>query len=195
MPSASALLLVSLALQSQAPLPKIAAPPSPATTDLRCGAYCLYLSLGALDRKPSSFAELEKRLGQPTSLGYSMGQLGDAARSFGVSVLAVETSIENLEARPGRFACVALVERQGHFVCIYDIDESHVYLMDPPDRSSVSREVFSKIWKGKALLLSDRPITPMVPGRFPMKFAWIALVPIVAAGLWVQSRSRRRRKG
>ncbi len=165
---------------------------SPSDVDLRCGAYCLYVALGALDLKPSSFADLEQRLGQPSALGYSMQQLDESARSFSAYTLGVETSLDNLERRSGRFACIALLEGRGHYVCILDLDAKNVYLIDPPNQQTVSRDAFAALWNGKAILLSDRPIDPRIPERFP----WLAVMAgfaTLAAGvvLWVFFKKRR----
>ena len=81
--------------------PKTApAPP----VDLRCGAYCLYVSLKALDLPVEDFAALEAKLGQPSRAGYSMLQLAEAARSYGAYVEGVETNLDALSRRRGRFA-------------------------------------------------------------------------------------------
>lgn len=159
--------------------------------DLRCGAYCLMASLGALDLNPPSFEDLEKQLGQPTNMGYSLQQLAEAAKTFHASTLGVQTTLDQLERRSGRFACIAFLEESNHFICIYDIDEKNVYVVDPPDTRAVSREAFSKMWQGKALLISDRPISPTLPYQFPHKIiigTSLLLVLFIFLTLYFKSR-------
>lgn len=187
----TAVFLAALAV-GQGPSVAAAREVTPSGVDLRCGAYCLYAALGSLDLAPSSFEELEARLGQPTSLGYSLQQLEAAAKDLGAFTLGVETSLGNLLRRPGRFACIALLERSGHFVCVYDADEDHVYLIDPPESRKSARDAFSAVWSGKALLLSDRPIDLALPYRFPWRIAFWG--SIVAAALLGGAEYLRRRR-
>ena len=129
--------------------------------DLYCGAYCLYVSLRALDVPVANLEELEKRLGKPTSMGFSMAAMEQAARSYGIHTSAVTTNLSNLAEREGRLACIALLERQSHFVCISDISDKMVTVIDPPGSSKLSRQSFELIWDGKALLLSNKEIIPL----------------------------------
>jgi ABC-type bacteriocin/lantibiotic exporter with double-glycine peptidase domain len=135
----------------------------------------VYVALKALDLPVGEFKDLESKLAQPSQMGFSMQQLAEAASSFGAHTLGVETSLDHLERRPGRFVCVALLEKKGHYVCIYDVDESSVFLVDPPDRRTVSRDAFAKLWSGKALLISDRPLETSLPRLFPARAVFAAL--------------------
>src|SRR5690606_7464680 len=72
-----------------------------------CGAYCLYAALLALDVDVESLDIVEQRMGPPPASGYSLGQLAQAAASFGVESLGVETTYDRLLARAGRFTCIA----------------------------------------------------------------------------------------
>jgi len=147
------LILLSICTSARAEEPK--------DIDLRCGAYCLYTALKALDLPVPEYDDLEAKLGQPSQLGYSLDQLDSAARQYHAHTLPVETSLDNLEARNGRFACIALLERSKHFVCVYDIDDSNVYIIDPPGHDKMSRSAFAALWQGKALLLSDKAMSPL----------------------------------
>ena len=100
--------------------------------DLRCGGYCLYAGLSALDVPLGDYAALEKSLGEPSTLGYSMEQLARAARSRGAFALGVETNLDNLASRPGRFAGIALLDDAKHYACIYDVNDKSVFIVDPP---------------------------------------------------------------
>jgi hypothetical protein len=129
--------------------------------DLNCGAYCLYAALRALETPVGDYKTFEKRLGQPTRSGYSLQQLADGADIYGVSSLGVTTTLANLARRKGKFACIALIN-DNHYVCIYDIDATHVYIVDPPKSYASSKEAFEALWKGKALLFATYPIAPEV---------------------------------
>jgi hypothetical protein len=163
-------------------------PAAPAGTNLRCGEYCLFLALRSLDFPLTSVVELETHLGQPTLRGYSLQQLSDTARSLGAHTLGVQTSLEQLERRTGRFACIAFLEQSNHFVCIYDIDDKTVYIADPPGRRIVSREAFARLWNGKSLLIADRPIDPNVPAGSPPWWAISLIVLAIACLVAVTAR-------
>jgi len=168
-------------------------------TNLRCGGHCLYVALKSLGFEVRDYAALEAKLGQPGRLGYSMDELAKAAQGYGASVEGVETTVEGLEGRPGRFACIALLDR-GHFVNVYDVEGDEVHLADPPGLRTVSRASFGAIWGGKALLLSDRPIVAedtLAARR--VRRAWLAygcagllFSTAVVAGVRYARRSTRR---
>src|SRR5690606_30678821 len=115
--------------------------------DPLCGAYCIYLALGALDAPVPPFAEFQKQLGEPPSAGFSLGELAEVAEGLGMQTLGVQTTCENLERRPGRFACIAYLAR-GHFVLLSDVDAGAVTLVDPPKTSTVAPEVLQTQWDG-----------------------------------------------
>jgi ABC-type bacteriocin/lantibiotic exporter with double-glycine peptidase domain len=138
--------------------------PGPADqTNLRCGAYCLYVGLGALDVSTGLFDEFESALGQPGKHGYSMEDLAAAAQRAGAHTQGVETSLENLSYRKGRFACIAPLER-AHFVNVYDVDldARRVYIIDPPNKREMDADAFNAVWSKKALLISNQPLEPEV---------------------------------
>jgi ABC-type bacteriocin/lantibiotic exporter with double-glycine peptidase domain len=125
--------------------------------DLRCGSYCLYVSLKALDFPLASLSELESKLGQPSAAGYSMGQLAEAAQSCGAETLGVETNFDNLRRRPGPFACIALVDEH-HFVNIAGIDDTYAHIIDPPRDYNLPLDTLRSQWDGKALLIAKEPL-------------------------------------
>ncbi len=145
------------AVLAQAPAPKPAAGPDPL-----CGAYCLYVALKSLDLPVGGFSDVEARLGPPSRMGYSMEDLAKGARGFGASTVGVETTLESLEHRPGRFACIALLER-GHFVNVYDVRDGKVFLIDAPGSREAAADAFRTVWGGRALLLSAQPIEASYP--------------------------------
>lgn len=161
--------------------------------DMRCGEYCLAAALGALEIATPSNEEIEKRLGQPTQLGYSMEQLSRVAKSYGAHTLGVVTSLDELQRRSERFVCIALIENRSHYVCIFDVDKHNVYIVDPPVHRLAARDAFSKLWGGKALLISAGEINPQPPNYGS---AWIlivaigvVLVALLAGKKWLWRRS------
>jgi ABC-type bacteriocin/lantibiotic exporter with double-glycine peptidase domain len=146
--------------------------------DVRCGSYCLYVALKAFDCPVESFAELDGKLGEPSLAGYSLGQLDEAARVYGAHTLGVETTIENLQRRPGRFACLTLVG-DAHFVLMADVRDEKVSIIDPPESSSIPLDTFRSRWSGTALLISDRPL--LREEDLPQPFPWVTLLAVAAA--------------
>ncbi|MGC8644498.1 MAG: cysteine peptidase family C39 domain-containing protein [Isosphaeraceae bacterium] len=143
--------------------------------ELRCGAYCLYAALGSLGVEVGGVREIETRMGQPTPIGYSMEQLAEAASSFGVFTLGVETSLDDLERRQRPFACIASVGGD-HYVCVYDVSKTDVFVVDPPHDRVMDRGAFVALWDGRALLLSNRPMSPLPSRR------WVAWLVVALGG-------------
>ncbi len=162
--------------------------------DLRCGEYCLAVALNALDIASPGVAELEGKLGQPGSLGFSMKQLADVAEQYGAYTLGVDTSLEQLERRRGRFACIALDPERGHFFCIADVTPRSVHIIDPPNQTEATREAFARLWKGRALLISNRPIDPSVPGWLPRWAVILGWSLVAAFVILVGARFAARRR-
>lgn len=156
--------------------------------DLRCGAYCLYIALAGLERWNGAFAELEKELGQPTLLGYSMGQLQSFADNHSTHTLAVETNIAQLRGRPRPFACIALLN-DNHFVLVYEIDERQVYIIDPPRQYELPLDSFRANWTGKVLLLSTVPMTAQTD-RTTLYWTTIGVALVAVGGFAVWRRLR-----
>ena len=159
--------------------------------DLRCGGYCLYAGLSALDVPLGDYAALEKSLGEPSTLGYSMEQLARAARSRGAFALGVETNLDNLASRPGRFAGIALLDDAKHYACIYDVDDKSVFIVDPPLRREIARDAFSLAWRGNALILSAKDIVPVSPRRSNMPWLGAIATACLLLAIGVRVRSLR----
>ncbi len=130
----------------------IGAPPDP-----RCGANCVYVAMKALADRPSTYADVEKALGQPGPRGYSIGQLAEYANSLGLETLGVNTTLERLKRRRRPFACIGLID-ETHFVLISDVDDSQVHVVDPPNSYAVAHDTFNRSWDGECLLLSTLPL-------------------------------------
>lgn len=131
--------------------------PTPeAKADPRCGSKCLYLALKLLDH-PVEFTELERLLGEPSGAGYTLAQLEDAARQLGAETLGVQTTLDNLARRPGRFACLALIDG-GHYVLFQSVSDGTVSVVDPPRTFELPRATMQARWQGTALLLANRPL-------------------------------------
>lgn len=161
--------------------------------DMRCGSYCLYVALKAFEYPVESFDNLESKLGQPSAAGYSLGQLQQAAQSFGARTLAVETSIENLKRRPGRFACLTLID-QAHFVLLADLKDDKAWIVDPPNAHWIPLDTFRSRWSRKALLISNRPLVAEedLPGPFPWKLAiaCVCLVVLIVTTVAVRRKAK-----
>lgn len=161
------------------------------TIDLRCGAYCLYVSLKSLGLGPSTYDELEKRLGQPGVAGYSMAQLEAGAKVWGAQCAPVRISLDQLQAQDRPFCCIALIQPH-HYVCISDVEGDQVEVVDPPRSSTVGRHGFELVWDGTALLLAGKPITlRSTSSRGPIVAAVCAIS--LATILVVRLRSQVRR--
>lgn len=145
------ILLASLAL--------LATDVSPPDTNVQCGAYCLYCSLKALDFPVKSLADVQSRLGPETPSGYSLGKLDEVARSYGAHTLGVQTTVEHLEARDGRFACIAYVNDK-HFLLIADVANGRASVVDPPREYVLPVQTLAARWDGTALLISPSPLEP-----------------------------------
>jgi hypothetical protein len=150
--------------------------------DVRCGSYCLLVALDALGKGPGDLDELERVLGPASLAGYSMLQLGQAAEHYGLKTISVETSMENLLARPERFACITLINKN-HYVLVYDITESSVFIADPPRKYRINPDLFASIWSRKALLVGPAPFRSeesIARWRFVRR---LGLTVIIGAGL------------
>lgn len=130
---------------------------TPDPPDLRCGVNCLYVSLKALGVEGVTFEDVHKRLGAPSPLGYSLGQLSEAAKSYGLETLGVKTSVNNLRLREPPFACIALI-RETHFVNFAEVDEHQVQITDAPREYALPLETLPTIWKGEALLIARQSL-------------------------------------
>lgn len=145
-------------------------------SDVRCGSYCLYVALNAMDLEPGTFESFEQRIGPPGPQGYSVQQLQLAAEEAGAQTLAAETTLENLiyRDRDEDFACVTMVN-ENHFVLLYEVNADGVSVIDPPSEYQSSLSTFEKVWNGRVLLLS------VVPLRAEESVAWSRSVEII---LW-----------
>lgn len=142
------------------------------SSDVRCGAFCLYVSLKALGIKVPAFDKFEQELGPPASDGYSMGALAAEAEKYGAKTLGVKTTLENLRKRSdSRFACIAHVSGS-HFINVVDVTEEYVHVIDPPSPAGVmAPDAFRSIWDGNCLLIANGPLVAEedLPKDFPWK--------------------------
>jgi len=168
-------------------------------SDVRCGSYCLFVALRALDLGPAEFEELEASIGPPPTDGYSMLELQQESEKHGASTLAVQTTFENLRKRATqeRFHCIAYLDTNKHFVLLqdYDTEDSSVAVIDPPRSYTMPAGTLETLWSGDALLLSDSELTPEedLPSGFGV-IVGVALA-VTGAGLVVGlvTVARRRR--
>jgi hypothetical protein len=151
---------------------------------LSCGSYCLYIAMKSLDLPVANYQTVEAKIGQPGSFGYSMDQLAVTARSFGAHVEGVEISLDALQRIPGRFSCIALLDK-GHFVNIAEIADGRVFVIDAPNSRSVAADAFRVIWGGKALLISDRPLEIASKGMFSGGRLIVTIIAVVVTVILV----------
>ena len=162
-------------------------------SDERCGSYCLYVGLKALDVPVGSLSELEDKLGSPVPGGYSLGQLAEAAESYGLQTLGVQTSTENLRLRERPFICIAHVDDQ-HFVLLADMDDRHAWVLDPPAQYTLPLDTLRTRWDGNALLIARNPL--LREEDLPRPFPWAPVLIFAGAALilalgWLFVRRRR----
>jgi hypothetical protein len=125
-----------------------------------------------------------------------MEDLSAAAQRAGAYAAGVETTLENLSYRNGRFACIAHLQ-QGHFVNLYDFerDKRRVWIIDPPHKRELQADAFRAIWTKKVLLISRFPLEPEESIRPPANLApRAAIVALGVATLCVAIASLRSRR-
>ena len=147
-------------------------------THLNCGSYCLYTCLIGLDLYQGGYEELERELGPPGALGYSIARLQEVAESHGAHTLALETDLDRLPGHRRPFACIALLDGN-HFVAVADVTERGVAVVDPPRSYTLPPPTFASRWDGRALLLAPEPVELLTP------FPWLVVVGSVLALLAV----------
>lgn len=179
----TALLLTLMLGTGEQPLPE---------TDVQCGAYCLYCSLKSLDLPVESLAEVQSRLGPPTPEGYALGKLEEVARAYGANTLGVQTTLDHLRARDERYACIAHVDGR-HFVCIADVRDDGVQVVDPPREYVLPPSILAARWDGTALLLSRTDLTPENLVLSRSKWWWFAGGAAILAALALALLARRHR--
>jgi len=172
---------------------------TPSPSDLSAGGYSLYIALQALELAPDTYEAFEKDLGPPGESGYSMVQLSDHARRFGARTLSVQTSVENLRARPEPFTCITSIDPH-HYVLLYDLNDQHAYIIDHPRQYKAGVDAFRNIWAGDALLIanghlrSEESVTSLRRLRaliIPTLAGAFVLIVILAAVLYLR-RGRNR---
>lgn len=162
--------------------------------DLKCGAYCLYISLRGLDVDGVTFEDVQRKLGEPGRTGYSLGQLAEVAKTYGIQTSGVQTSAANLRLREPPFACIALI-RDTHFVNFSEVDNEYVHIIDAPNEYTLPLATLPAVWKGEALLLARGPLLTEEELGKPARLrrcAIIALSCLLASVLgWRILRQRR----
>lgn len=161
-----------------------------AVSDLRCGGYCLYVGLNALDFNVGTYSQFEERLGQPSPVGYSLETLAEVARSFGAHAQGFETTLDRLSQRKGTFVTIALVD-DNHFVNIYDIKNGIIYVSDPPTTKEIPLNSFESIWNSKVLIIAKEPIQ-IDGGSYGRMALFSTLTLTVLASLIIIFRGRKK---
>ncbi|RLT12971.1 MAG: DUF1573 domain-containing protein [Planctomycetota bacterium] len=169
--------------------------------NIRCGIYCLTTATSALGNRDVTIEKIESILSEPSEKGYSLLQLGNAARELGFETITVRSSFENLLYRRRsigeKFACVASFG-QDHFVLVYGIEGNSVLIADPPRTYKLDRPVFEKEWAGNCLLIGTAPlaseenITSMIASRIMFKRIGLAFASILLVAVAILFFVRRR---
>ena len=177
--------LMVCAFSADAALPSTAV----VSKEPRCGSNCLYVAMRMLNGKVDKLSQLESSLGEPSPSGYTLSQLSDTARQFGLETLGVETTFDNLCRRSERFACIAHIDG-GHFVIFQDVSGGKVSVIDPPRMYDVPLDTMRTRWKGTALLLANRPLTREENLKSPLRWPVIVLcsVLVIAVGWWFRRK-------
>lgn len=163
-----------------------------AEPDVYCGSRCLFMALHALEIPVPSYEALEEALGAPQTGGYSMQDLASAAERFGARTLAVQTTLDRLTRRPGRFACIAHV-KDNHFVLLTDVRDGVVTMVDGLEKRSLAAIACNEIWSGKALLISRQELLPEEDLPQPRSWWTYGLVGgcvLACGGVWIGWRRR-----
>lgn len=126
-------------------------------SDEMCGNYALFVALNSLDANLPQLEDLDETLGQPPRGGHSLANLAEAAQKHGFQTLGVQTTLENLSVRPGRFACIVHLNYE-HFALIRSVDSLGVHVIDPPDSHLVAVNLWKAVWSGDSLLISKDPL-------------------------------------
>ena len=151
------LLLAILLVGGCGPLvPAAATEPRP---DVRCGAYCLFVGLKALDLASGPFATFERNLGPAGAGGYSLTDLERFARERGAATQVIATDLETLRSVSKPSVCIALLK--DHFVILKSFDDATrmVSVIDPPREYEQPVRAFRGRFTGNALILSVTPVS------------------------------------
>ena len=178
--------------------------------DRLCGLYTLHVAANGLDH-PVTMRQLRGALGEPSESGYSLEQLAFAAEELGLYADPVVTTFRRLRARRAagqQFACIAHVDSmptgttatEGHFVLLGAVEDSgRVWVIDPPNESTVPIDTFAPRWRGQALLISGEPLIAESDLDRATPWGWravgsVGLVLIVlSAAAWLLFRSKSER--
>ena len=171
--------------------------PQAGDSPLRCGLYCLYITLKSFEKGPASLPELEETVGLPPSSGYSLLTLKEAAVAAGLNATCVNTTLELLQKRHERLACIAHVQRN-HFVLLAGVENDEVIIIDPPTAYRLPVKTFLSRWKGEVLLLSPEPLQSEESLSRQVRFyailircAYLSLCVLLGVVLYIQVRKRR----
>jgi ABC-type bacteriocin/lantibiotic exporter with double-glycine peptidase domain len=160
--------------------------------NVRCGSYTLYVGLKAIDVPVGPYQEFEAKLGEPSPAGYSLGKLAEVAESYGLRTLGVQTTLENLQRRGGRFVCIAHLNGD-HFVNVAGVSDGVVSLIDAPRAYSLPIDTFNSQWSGTALLISRGPLVREEELPRPLDVRWLLAAALAGFALytgWVFLRGR-----
>jgi len=150
-------------------------------------------ALGPVREGPESLPSL---LGPVKDGGYSMAQLSDSATALGYHTLALNTTLEGVTARRGRFLGIAHMTNN-HFVIVYNVTNHNVLIADPPRLYSLPEGVFNSQWSRQILLISKEPIAAVsaawnAMGLLKSFVAILAFLSVLRLTWWAYGRRQSR---
>ena len=128
-----------------------------------CGATCLRMIAKYYGK--SYTAQTLRQRSYITRIGVNLQGMSDATESIGMRTMGVKTTLENLEKE--KVTPFIAHWNQNHFVVVYKIDKTNVYVADPgASKITYSKQEFINHWastekegnkQGIALLLEPTP--------------------------------------
>ncbi len=131
--------------------------------DQLCGADCLFVVLCYFGVGPKSYNEFLSSLEPPSTEGYSMLELRDAAIQSGIYAECVTLDMQALGALPPGVEAIVLLSDPAHYLMVQSVTfkgEEALITLDDPRRGFVSMLAaeFESRWAGYTILLSQNPI-------------------------------------
>lgn len=165
--------------------------------DTMCGPHCLW-QIAYTFGKSYSLGAIRNLCGTDAENGTSISGMVKAGRLIGLKAKAVKTDIYYLKGCSYIPIMLLHFDRINHFAIFDRIEGEQVKLLDGPNYKTLPLEQLKSIWKGYAILISDKEFEPKsyVPnvhrgtliqifGLFVILIALICIIKCVAGKLKV----------